>query len=366
MVGTILSGVLILFFLGLLPMAVGSIVNKNGGIGYSYSIGFLSLMALCEIIAVPCILLKLSFTCVMVGYFIAVIAFIIFGVVRDKKRIVNNVIATKNYFKTFGKVDYICLLLVMGLLGVIIVNSVRLYVADADDSRFVVTAADIIRTNTLFLADPNTGVVYDTWAYGVDASKDIIAPHAVFCAVLSRITATNVTLLMHNVYPIFLYVLAVCVYYNLISELIESNERLKCDKYKEAYKHFALFVILLYTIFQYSTRNTRETVFLVRIWQGKAILAGIIIPAMLWTFYKIYRDGKKDSYLLLFMVSLSGCLTSSMSTLIMPLMIGCYGLVYGICKKNIKTTLGIWSCSIVPILLALLSMHIRNEMILCY
>lgn len=364
-----ISITLTLIFMSVLPTVFGAVVvsllGGDKGVINCYATGFLSLMALCELIAVPCALFKASFTLVIILFFLAIAGIIALGLI--KKSIVQaiNIGKLKQIKKTYGIAEYITLAAMVILWGLIIFNSLRMYVIDQDDSRFVVTAADMIRTNTLFLSDPNTGVVYDTWSYGIDVSKDLVAPHAVFCAILSRVTLSEVTLFMHSFYPVFLYILALSIYYNIASELMEGSELLKTVTHKVAYKYLFLTLIALFCIFQYSTRNTREAVFLVRLWQGKAILAGIIIPALFLILYRIYRTSKRDDFCLLYIASLAGCLTSSMATLIIPFMIGIYGLVYGFAKKSLKTTIVVWGSAVVPILLALLSLYIRNELLLC-
>lgn len=357
-----ISAVLIIIFMGVLPLIIGTIICCDDGMIVSYYVGFVSMMAICELIAVPCSIFKCSFITVVIVFFVVIVALLLFGR-RKTQSALNTCSTTKLSIKSYSIVEYICLSIMILLLGVVIINSVRLHVIDEDDSRFVVTAADILRTNELFLTDPNTGVVHDCWSYGEDVSKDIIAPHAVFCAIFSKVTLTNATVFMHTIYPIVLYILAVCIYYNLISELIEGNERLKNDRNKESYKFLFIAFILLFTIFQYSTKSTRETMFLVRIWQGKAVLASVIIPSLLWILYRVYRKPNKLNYCLLFITSLAGCLTSSMATLLIPMLLGIYGLVYGISKKSIKLSCGIWISTIIPVLLAFLSLYIKSEML---
>ena len=369
MLGMIISAALIFLFLFLLPFVLGGTVTRFTGLEESavndYTVGFIFMMALCEILAVPCAFFKVRFTVVVILYLLLIVLIIIAGIVKTHAVLlpIKNI---KAGLKSYGVIEYITLALLLVVLGTVIVNSVRLYVVDQDDSRFVVTAADMIRTDTLFLADPSTGIVYDRWSYGVDAAKDIVAPHAVFCAVCAMVTSTSVTMFMHTVYPVVLYILAACVYYNLISELIEGVDRLKSSKHKEAYAFFAVALLFLYAIFQYSAISTRETVFLIRLWQGKAILAGIIIPALLWVLYRIYRSPEKSSYILLFIVSLAGCLTSSMATLLIPMLLAVYGVVYGIARRSVKVSVLILISAVIPAALAVFSICIRNEMLLCF
>lgn len=373
----IMSFLLIAIVLGVVPLVIGAEVTNmlktQGGIIPSYILGFFSMMAICEVIAVPCAFFKLSFILVLILFYAAVASLLFLSVIhKSPSKIWNtkDVILGLKQYKWF---ETIALIIMLVLLGVIIVNSLRLYVIDEDDSRFVVTAADIMRTNKLFLTDPNTGITYSQWPYGVDVAKDIIAPHAVFCAVMATSTMTSAVVFMHTVYPVILYVVATFVYYLLITELLKSSEKLSKDKHLEAYKYIFIIFIFLYVIYHFSTRATAETVFLVRLWQGKAILASIIIPLLLYVLMLIYNltniEKKKEKqphlilYLLVFV--LAGCITSSMATLLIPMIIIVYGLVYGFSKKSPLLMLGIWSAALPCIVLALISLYIRNEMLLC-
>lgn len=364
-----ISVLLNILFLLVIPIlfgaAVVSLIGIDKGLINSYVTGFLTMMAICELIAVPCAFFKMSFTVVVIVFFVVVTAAVLWCGIKKQLLTTMSMRSVKTRLISYSIIEYIALAIMLIVFCVIIVNSIQLYSIDQDDSRFIVSASDMLRTDKMFLADPNTGIVYSNWPYGVDAAKDIISPHAVFCAIMSGVTLTDTTLFMHSIYPIFLYVIALLIYYSLISELIEGMDSLKANVHKDFYKFLFLTVLFIITLFHYSTRNTREAVFLVRLWQGKAILAAIILPALLWILYRIHRHHEKGYYVLLFITSLAGCLTSSMATLLVPLVIGIYGLVYGIAKKSIRMSFCIWLSAVIPMILALLSLYIRNEMILC-
>ncbi len=375
----ILSLLLITIILGLVPLLIGAevtyLLKIPGGFIQSYVLGFFSVMAICEVIAVPCALFKSSFTLVLILFFVTNACIIVLAIIHKSPTKIWSIKKLFSSWKKFRWLEITALVALIAVLAIIIINSIRLHVIDEDDSRFVVTAADIMRTNKIFLTDPNTGITYSQWPYGVDVAKDIVAPHAVFCAIMAASTMTSAVVFMHTIYPVVLYVVATGVYYLLITELLNSSERIANDKHVEAYKFFFIAIIYLYVIYHFSTRATVQTVFLVRLWQGKAILASIIIPALIYTMMLIYNliDNKSKIpkeqrphliiYLLVFV--LAGCLTSSMATLLIPMILLVYGLAYGITKKSPVLMLRIWSTALPCIFLALLSMYIRNEMLLC-
>lgn len=374
-----LSLVLIVIMLGFVPLIIGAemtrLLKTPVGLIQCYILGFFSMMAICEVIAVPCAFFKSSFSVVLVVFFVAVGILLLLSFVHNSPQNQCRVSDTFNGIKQYGWLEIVALVALIIVLGIISINSIRLCSIDEDDSRFVVTAADIMRTNKLFLTDPNTGITYSQWPYGGDVAKDIVAPHAIFCAIMAISTQTSAVVFMHTVYPVILYTVATGVYYLLITELLKNNEKLMNDKHIEAYKLLFIVLIYLYTIYHYSTRATAETMFLVRIWQGKAILASIIIPALLFVMLLIYNqsdngerridDMHTSMYFYLVIFILAGCLTSSMATMLLPLIVFVYGLAYGIAKKSLKLTLCIWTTALPEIALALISVYIRNEMLLC-
>ena len=375
----IISFLLIVIVIGIVPLIIGAeatyLLKAPSSLVHCYVLGFFSMMALCEVIAVPCAFFKSSFIIVLILFYIVIVSLMVLSFVH--KSILNrcNITGIINSIKQYRWFEIVAFTALVLVVGTIIINSIRLYAIDEDDSRFVVTAADIMRTNKLFLTDPNTGITYSQWPYGSDVAKDIVAPHAVFCAIMATSTRTSAVVFMHTIYPIVLYLVATCIYYLLITELLKSNSKLMNDKHLEAYKMLFIVFIYLFAIYHYSTRATAETVFLVRLWQGKAILASIIIPALLYVMMLIFNrtenaesvNAEKESRLIIYLLIfvLAGCLTSSMATMLIPMFILVYGSVYGIAKKTLKLTLCIWTTAIPGVLLALLSLYIRNEMLLC-
>ena len=75
---------------------------------------------------------------------------------------------------------------------------------------------------------------------------------------------------------------------------------------------------------------------MVRIWQGKALLAGMLLPAVFYLSMCIYLGNEKEySWLLLGMADMSCCLLSSMGVILAPLMAGCFLIVSLITNRNI-------------------------------
>lgn len=129
-------------------------------------------------------------------------------------------------------------IIVMLATGIyMIVQSFRLQLTNADDTRFVVNAVDTVRTNRMLLTDVNTGKEILSWTG--DLFKDVISPWAVFAAYLSKITGISAASMMHTFLPPVLLAVMMCIFWLIAGELFD----------KHIYR--SLFVILLLVMYMY-------------------------------------------------------------------------------------------------------------------
>lgn len=203
---------------------------------------------------------------------------------------------------------------------------------DADDSRFVVNAVDIVRTNRMLLTNPATGAKFTIFAG--DLRKDAVAPWAVYTAYGAKLTCTNATIFAHTVLPQYLMLILFATYWQLGELYCEDSLCMKCS--------FVLFAFLV-NIFGCYTGYSAEAFSLLRIWQGKALVASGGIPALFLFCSYIYKNHEKwRNYILLYCGCFAMCLMSNMGIVIAALMCGCIGIIYGIAKRKVSTTLKIW------------------------
>ena len=79
--------------------------------------------------------------------------------------------------------------------------------------------------------------------------------------------------------------------------------------------------------------------------QITAIAASFAVPVLIWLLVEIFKADVKESrefFIMLAVCSVGFPLLSGMGIIITILMIGCYGLCYGIVKKSIKLMLLLW------------------------
>jgi hypothetical protein len=78
------------------------------------------------------------------------------------------------------------------------------------------------------------------------------------------------------------------------------------------------------------------------VWQGKAVVAGIMIPAMIYFMYVAYYKEKRRAlcYVLLGIVDAAMCLMSGMGIFFAGIMIAVYGVCSVIMSKRWTSLIG--------------------------
>ena len=133
---------------------------------------------------------------------------------------------------------------------------------------------------------------------------------------------------------------------NLIYELFEKN-----------HKSALLFVIITSFINIYGNYSVRTTFsfLLFRIWQGKAVLCNIIMPLIIYLFFKA-NEGKFPFIIILciFITVLAGVFTTTMGIALTPMMVCILAVLYGIHNKSFKNVLKCLACCLPALVYGLL------------
>ena len=202
---------------------------------------------------------------------------------------------------------------------------------DADDSFFVASATTDVYTDTIFEVNPDTGRYYM-----VLPERYILSPFPVFLAAVSQLSAgLHPAIMAHVVFPA-VFLVVVYMVQSLLSRCWFPNDRKVRDIY-------LLLVAVLSSFSAYSVYNAGNFQ-MVRLWQGKAILAAILIPMLVYLCLTIVMKEKAEySWGLMLMANLSCCLVSSMGIILAPLLIGSFAVVKLIYKKDFTC---IWKCAL--------------------
>ena len=186
---------------------------------------------------------------------------------------------------------------------------------DADDSFYVATATTSVQTDSVFQFNPYSGVEYK-----ILPKRYVLSPFPILLAVLSRLCGgLHPAVMAHTVYPVAFFTAAYLVYHQF--------GKMWFPEKKREQGIFLLFcaVLIWFSGFSVYTAGNFQ---LVRIWQGKAILASLILPFLMYLGFEIMLE-KKPGYsrVLVFLTSMAACHVSSMGIMLAPVVLGAFTLL---------------------------------------
>ena len=323
----------------LAPCIVGHGVNRllkiNPSIVKNYLVGNIFVWAVFELVTVPLVLEKQKFSTAVVIVSVIAISMMMWAIVYEiilKKGDIFRRELRKNPAGKMKVTDVVSVLGVIGIIGWLLYKVVILQHTDADDARFIVNAVEMLRTDRMYLTDVITGEELTTWVG--ELRKDITSPWAVYVAYCSKITGIPVVTMAHSILPVALILCGISVFWLIAKVIFKENLHDRC---------LFICLVLLMNIYGFHSAYTAETFFLTRIWQGKAVVAAIAIPAMFLIIMKIYENERRYGYyVLLALMNVGMCLMSGTGIIIGAVMLLSTGVIYGIRKRNIWITLLLW------------------------
>lgn len=326
----ILSGIVLLLLILCVPCILGiaffHMLRMKVTIKMEYAFGWLVMLALFETVTVPLTFAERSLTEVTWIYTICIMLLcgLYFGICIWKKEKIwkyNFNIPDFNLYAVFAIIFFL-LQIVVAVFGVHM---------DADDAYYIGTANTSLSTDTLFLIEPDTGYA----SYGMN-SRYVFSALMVFWAYLSRITGIHPLIITHTIIPVVFISISYILWWEVGKCLLKENE-----------KRWVFFLLVnVINIFGNTSVFTQSSFLLFRIWQGKALLPNIILPAFLLFFMKLYKNGSiRIQWLTVFITALAACCCSSIAV---PL--GIVTIVAGSCilvlrKRQCNILLyGMFSC----------------------
>ena len=312
----VLLMVIVPLLIGTIWAGLVQIDHKIKYIAFSWLTGFLTMMALTQMIAVPMVLRRQHFHPFQCAYSaVLVIACVIAVVVllfRWKRK--------KTVWAKQEKMSWTTILFVLGAVFLIGIQTyfVSAYQhIDDDDSRFVVE----------------------------EVRKDMVSPWTMFVAYISKISDIPPAILSHRYLPVFLIPMCYIVYAMIGLFFFENN--------REKTSIFLIFISAL-QMYGYSSTHTISALMLLRIWQGKALVASLFIPMMFYLICELLeKNEKKIWYAVTALTGLAGALASGIGITALPVVIGVGGIVNLFHRGGVKKTVKIW-CTAIPSVICLL------------
>ena len=336
------------------PVLVGVIFTKANTPDYSpvfcWIAGQMLLWSGFLVLGVPMILVGRPFHELVWGYTGILAAMLIPGMVflagegRKRKQRTES-IATGTPVKGPDKATVFMWIVFWLLLGLQLVQAVRLSYADWDDAYYVATTTVTLDADTMYRR-----VAYS----GGESTLDLrhgLAPFPIWIAYLSRISGMHPATASHIGVPFLLIPMTYGIYYLISKKLF--GER------KDKSALFMVFTAVLVLFGNYSI-YTVENFMLARSRQGKAALGSIAIPFLIYVFLCMMEQLEKKHriqpylFVLLELGILSACLCSTMGAFLVCLMLGAAWLCAGAFYKEWKLALYLGGCAAPAVLLMLL------------
>lgn len=336
--------------LGILPIMLGDrlwsgIIKEHDDflteiIG-RYLIGTIIMWAVFQLITVPMILAKGSFTIVVVLWEFSILAILLLQVMWKVKK--------REYFYFYIKYAHKCekkrhkdkveIFCYMFMWAIVLYQCIACVVGtqyDEDDARFVVNALEAFDHDSMLLINPATGEYVGTWVG--ELAKDVASPWMFFVALIAKIINVHPTIVAHTILPGILVAMAYGVYWLISEKIYKKNFTDRC---------LLVIIIAIINLFFTNSEQTQAVFLLTRIWQGKAVVAGVMIPLLCYLMMLLYDVNKgKQLYYLLFVTDIACCLLSGMGIFFSGVLIGGIGIYITIVKKDVSMLLRLAICCI--------------------
>ena len=274
----VIKGLLAAFWLAAVPASAGLLFagRKQLKIPDLFLHGYLLLFAAMEILVLPMILLKMPLHVLTSVYGILAAGFAAGGLLLWKKKN-----SSKNQLAKMERPSVYFWMTVLVIVLQVLMCAAMAHM-DADDCFYVAAAATDVHTDSIFAVDPYTGCEYRTLP-----RRYVLSPFPVFLAVVSQLSGgLHPAIMAHMVFPVIFLPMAYMVQYCLAEKLF-SGER----KAKDIYLLLAACICSFSGYSVYNAGNFQ----MVRIWQGKAVLASVLLPYLLYLCISIFFGEKRKN-----------------------------------------------------------------------
>lgn len=344
---SLLSKIIIGILFCILPIVIGSIwvlffcknLKKKTFAEYiklliqAWIYGFMSMLAVMQLIAIPMIIKRTYFSTLAYVWYACIAVMTVCGIVCIFKIV--------QKLRCIGKdasgVKINKMTIVLGIAVIILVAgqariSAKYQHTDDDDARFVALELIAVERDEMLLRSPIDGnPMY--WNVG-EVKKDYTSPWTMYVAACSKISSMPPAVLSHRMLPMILIPMCYLAYMLLGLNIFKGD-----------YEKTLVFLLIvsIVNIFGYTSTHTISSLLLLRIWQGKAVYAGLGIPVIFTVLYELYDNPDSVVYqCLLTVVSLAVSLLSGGGIVITIIAIGIYGIVMLVRYRRPVLTAKIW------------------------
>ncbi len=306
------------FFIGINIISDKDYLTGDGWVFVlkTHVIGQMLIWMLLQLMAVPLILCRVRFSALLYGFLIILIILCLLGAKRFVCLRKRKNLELKYTRESFSGITIVLLIVAVALILIQFFLYFLGQHIDQDDARWLAEANDALEYGDMMTRNVSTGEFLGWF----DTIRDVTSPWAMFFAVLAKIIHTNTAVAAHTVYAPITLLMSYGIYYLIGRELFKKNE---------SWSAFLLSVVVL-NLFFAGTVYTQSVFTLVRIWQGKATVAGIFIPFLFYLGIRINKRNEKADWLCLAITGCAACLTSGMGISlsgILIILLGGYSII---------------------------------------
>lgn len=339
----------IFFVFVLAPCCIGPLFTtgmKRDGRGLSrlYLAGFLAQLAVFQLIAVPVMILD-AFGMDRLVYLTngALLLLMAAGVCRAACRLRREGLSLTGasgrlanrvrQIRLPGRTCCVFWGIALLLIGFQMVMSYLYASFDGDDAYYVVQSVLADETGVLNRIRPYTGLSTD-----LDI-RHALASLPLWIAYVARMTGIHAAIVAHTLLPLVLIPLTYTAYFLIGRRLFGAGD-----------KRVPLFLALagLMQIWGNTSIYTNATFFLMRTWQGKSILANLVLLGVFWLLLEILGEEKKKPvwgfWALLVTANVVSAMMTSMGTFLAALLIGIVGLTAAVRQKRATLLIRLGLC----------------------
>lgn len=335
-----------------MPFVVGQLWTRQFKehactIAFSFVCGVVTMFAVFEVLAVPMILLQKPFHILYLSWLVCIWIITFVSGIWNYRSIIQTFRLKYGQLKTItGRERLVWVVAILLILFQTWLLAGNMH-TDTDDARFVAEAMEAYEKDTMLQYHPLTGEFLGQ-PIG-EMSKDIPAPFPFFYALLGKLFHLIPTIAAHVVLPALLIPLAYLVYFLIGRYLLKGNR---------LYVGLFLGLLSLIHLFAFESIYSAGYTLLTIIWQGRSVLAMIILPFTWYLLMRLTSDnecrGARNYYLLLCCTVIAACLTSSMSAILVPILTAAYMVVNVVKRRTLMPLLWmsvLWIPSIISYLL---------------
>ena len=241
----------------------------------------------------------------------------------------------------WGKGLWICFFI--GMILQLILTGIMAY-EEGDDAFYIAESTITERSDTMYRINPYIGITTDL------DFRHSLAPFPIWISFLARVSGVKAVTVAQVVLPMALICMCYGIYFLLGSALLKEH--------RERLPMFMACVQILFWFGGYSVYSA-ENFLLVRTSQGKAVLANLVLPFLIFLLFHIVKkidENKpaKPQYILLFLTMLVGCLCSTQATMLTSMLVAVVALCVLFTYKKWKPVFLMVCCCVVPAAIALL------------